>query len=107
MTTVSAPAGSGGLAGSHRSGESAARRRLADHREATRRSRHVRAAGGIAVHGGGVERRLRAQRHQRLGQNPVISLGKRDGFGGQRHGVAEKARQRVVDRHQRHQAPAL
>jgi hypothetical protein len=71
-----------GLSGSNAAGKGMPRRCGADHSEGGRQPSDIGGAHGIAVHGGGIERRLGQQRGQRLGQRaPVRRLhgGKFDG----------------------------
>ena len=90
-------------------GEGMARGGLADDCEPRRKLPHVGCLHGIAVHGRGVERRLRDERPQRLGQHATVRL--LDGYALRlgRLDALEDAGQRLFDRQQGHgdQRPLL
>ena len=65
-------------------------------------TRDVGGAHRIAVHGGDVGGRLRAQRREIGGEHAAVRLGERRGLGRQRLGPREHAGERLGDRHQRH-----
>ena len=92
-----------GFSGTDCACETAAGRGFADHLKPRRHRRDVGGAHGIAVHGGRVEGRLRAQSGDRLCQDPEGGIVDRHGLGGKRSGIGQEPLKRVVDRHQRHQ----
>ena len=109
ITMVSAPGGTHAagedarrFAGADRALERMPGGDFADELEPRRRGRDIGGAHRIAVHGGDVGRRLRAQRREVGGEHAAVRVRERRGFGRQRLGVREHARERLRDRHQRH-----
>ncbi len=78
-------------------GERMSRGRLADHGQGCRQRAHVGGTHGVAVHGGGIERRLRHERGQRLGQRAPARRLDGDRLGRQRLDAVENTAQGFFD----------
>jgi hypothetical protein len=75
-----------------------ARRRLADQRQRGGSGGDVLGAHGIAVHGGGIERRLREERGERSGKGAPVRGLDGDALGRLRGDVLDDAGERLFDR---------
>ena len=94
------------FAGTNLTAEAGSRRSLANHREARRQCRHIRGAHRIAIHGRGVEGRLRQARGEILGEHAAERVRERHAFGFERIEPVRDAGESFSDGEQRHEQSA-
>ena len=87
-----------GLAGADATSERVPGGGFADQLEARRQRRGIGGAHRVAVHGRGVEGRLRQARRKRLGENASVGGSNRNALRAERLCVSQQQRQRLVDR---------